>query len=212
MSTAIKAGTPSKTATASIRVAPALIQAAAGDVDTVLRTLETSRQGLTEAEAEQRLEKYGLNSVAEEAHFRKLVLFGKAIVNPLVILLTVLAVVSYFFMDDTRAASVMLVMVVLGVSLRFVQEARADTAAAKLKEMIRVTATVIRDGQEREIPLANLVPGDLVRLAAGDMIPGDVRLLACKDLFVTQSSLTGEAFPVEKFETAEPGAITPPSN
>jgi Mg2+-importing ATPase len=94
-------------------------------------------------------------------------------------------------------------MVVLGVSLRFYQEARADTAAAKLKEMIRVTATVVRDGNEREIPLAHLVPGDLVRLAAGDMIPGDVRLLSCKDLFVTQSSLTGEAFPVEKFDAPE---------
>ncbi|HZZ78404.1 MAG TPA: magnesium-translocating P-type ATPase, partial [Gemmataceae bacterium] len=127
----------------------------------------------------------------------------KAILNPVVILLLVLATVSYFLMDDTRAASVMLGMVVLGVSLRFYQEARADTAAAKLKEMIRVTATVVRDGTEREIPLAHLVPGDLVHLAAGDMIPGDVRLLSCKDLFVTQSSLTGEAFPVEKFDAPE---------
>ncbi len=97
----------------------------------------------------------------------------------------------------------MLGMVVLGVVLRFVQEARADDAAAKLKAMISVTATVIRDGQAREVPLAQLVPGDVVKLAAGDMIPADLRVTSCKDLFVIQSSLTGEAFPVEKFDTPE---------
>ncbi len=104
----------------------------------------------------------------------------------------------------------MVIMVVLGVSLRFVQEARADAAAAKLKAMIRVTATVVRDGKAREIPLAELVPGDIVQLAAGDMIPADIRLLSCKDLFLTQASLTGESFPVEKFDAPEPaGSKTP---
>ena len=97
----------------------------------------------------------------------------------------------------------MVIMVVLGVSLRFFQEARADTAAAKLKAMIHVTATVVRDGKEREIPLAGLVPGDVIQLAAGDMIPADIRLLTCKDLFLTQASLTGEAFPVEKFDAPD---------
>jgi Mg2+-importing ATPase len=188
-----------------IRVAPALVQAASGDVDLVLRNLQTSKQGLSEDEAAHRLRTDGPNSVAQEAHYRKLILLGKAIVNPLVILLMVLATLSYLTDDSPRAAIVMLAMVVLGVTLRFVQEARADNAAEKLKAMIRVTATVIRNGQERDIPLADLVRGDLIRLAAGDMIPGDVRLLSCKDLFVTQSSLTGEAFPVEKFETPEPG-------
>lgn len=71
--------------------------------------------------------------------------------------------------------------------------------AAKLKAMISVTATVIRDGKPQEARVSQLVPGDVVVLAAGDMIPVDVRLLAAKDLFVTQSSLTGESFPVEKF-------------
>ncbi len=189
----------------AIRVSTALIEAAQGDADAVLRSLDTSKSGLSESEAALRLEKFGLNSVAEEAHYRKLILLGKAIVNPLVILLLVLATVSYLTDDSPRAAYVMLGMVVLGVVLRFVQEARADDAAAKLKEMIRVTATVLRDGQPKEIPLAHLVPGDIVQLAAGDMIPGDIRLIAAKDLFVIQSSLTGEAFPVEKFETPEPG-------
>jgi Mg2+-importing ATPase len=95
----------------------------------------------------------------------------------------------------------MFAMVVRGVVLRFVQETRADAAAARLKAMIRVTATVVRDGTAREIPLEELVPGDVVKLSAGDMIPADVRVLTCKDLFVIQASLTGESLPVEKTET-----------
>src|SRR5208283_2830468 len=85
----------------------------------------------------------------------------------------------------------------------FVQEARADTAAAKLKAMITVTATVVRGNQPREIPLAQIVPGDVVKLAAGDMIPADLRVVSCKDLFVIQSSLTGESLPVEKFDARD---------
>ena len=97
----------------------------------------------------------------------------------------------------------MLLMVVLGVVLRFVQEARADSAAAKLRAMISVKATVLRDGQPQEVPIGDLVPGDVVELAAGDMIPADVRLISCKDLFLIQASLTGESFPVEKFAARE---------
>jgi Mg2+-importing ATPase len=80
----------------------------------------------------------------------------------------------------------MTLMVILGVLLRFVQEARADAAAEKLKAMINVTATVVRAGKEEEIPLKQLVPGDVVKLAAGDMIPADVRLIAAKDLFISK--------------------------
>jgi Mg2+-importing ATPase len=85
-----------------------------------------------------------------------------------------------------------------------VQEARADAAAAKLKAMIHVTATVVRDGAAKEMPLRDLVPGDIIKLSAGDMIPGDVRVLSAKDLFVSQGSLTGESFPVEKFHDPRP--------
>jgi len=90
----------------------------------------------------------------------------KALLNPLVILLSLLAVVSALT-GDLRAAVVMVMMVVLGVALRFVQEAKAGTAAAKLKAMIRVTATVVRGGQAREVPLSELVPGDVVRWRPG---------------------------------------------
>ena len=104
----------------------------------------------------------------------------------------------------------MAVMVVLSVALRFLQEARADAAAEKLKAMIHVTATVVRDGAAREMPLRDLVPGDIIKLAAGDMIPGDVRLLSSKDLFVSQGSLTGESLPVEKFHDPETKAESLP--
>jgi P-type Mg2+ transporter len=185
---------------ASIRVAPELAQAASADADSALRLLNTSLQGLSESEAAVRLKRYGPNTVGQESRHHKLRLLGNAIINPLVILLLILATVSFVAPGgDARAGTVMLLMVVLGVVLRFVQESRADEAAAKLKEMIRVTATVVRDNKPREIPLGQLVPGDIVELCAGDMIPGDVRVLSCKDLFITQSALTGEAFPVEKF-------------
>src|ERR1700730_18405037 len=97
----------------------------------------------------------------------------------------------------------MAIMVVLSVGLRFWQEARADAAAEKLKAMIHVTATAVRDGVAREIPLRDLVPADISQLSAGDMIPGDVRVLSSKDLFVSQGSLTGESLPVEKIHDPE---------
>jgi Mg2+-importing ATPase len=102
-------------------------------------------------------------------------------------------------------------MVLLSVALRFLQEARADAAAAKLKAMIHVTATVVRDSRAREMPLRDLVPGDIINLSAGDMIPGDVRVLSSKDLFVNQGSLTGESLPVEKFHDPETKTLSSPT-
>jgi P-type Mg2+ transporter len=187
-----------------IRVSPELLEVSVSKPDEVFQRLQTSDQGLNQAEAARRLTEYGPNVVAQDKRHSRLRLLGKALVNPLVILLSILAVISALT-GDLRAATVMAAMVVLGVVLRFVQEARADTAAAKLKAMIRVNATVVRDGATKEIPLAHLVPGDVVHLAAGDMIPADVRLISCKDLFVIQASLTGESFPAEKFEVQEAG-------
>ena len=104
----------------------------------------------------------------------------------------------------------MLAMVVMSVGLRFFQEARADAAATELKAMIHVTATVVRNGAVKEMPLRDLVPGDIIHLSAGDMIPGDVRVLSSKDLFVSQGSLTGESVPVEKFHDPEAGVASSP--
>ena len=194
---------------ASIRVSPLLAEIAEAEPAAALERLGSSQDGLSEEEAARRLEQHGPNVVASDERHTRLRLFLRACVNPLVLLLAVLAIVS-FLTGDARAAAVMTVMIVLGVGLRFAQEARADAAAEKLRAMIRVTATVLRAGRPVEEPLARLVPGDIVHLCAGDMIPADVRILTCRDLFVTQASLTGESLPVEMFEKAgERGDHTP---
>ncbi len=184
------------------RNADLLRDAAAQETSAVLQNLSTAAAGLTEDEAAARLLKYGPNEVAQERKHEWAHRLWVAVRNPLVILLTVLATVS-FATGDARAGTVMLLMVVLGVTLRFVQETKANTAAAKLKAMIKVTATVVRDGQAKEIPLQQLVPGDIVKLSAGDMIPGDVRLITAKDLFIIQGTLTGESLPVEKSDARD---------
>ena len=171
--------------------------AATKEVAEIFLRLKTSPSGLTEEEAAERLEVFGPNEVAQEAKHTWLRRLWTATRNPLVILLTVLATLSYAT-ADFAGGTVMMLMVLLGVMLRFVQETRADNAAAKLKAMISVTATVVRDLQQREIPLRELVPGDIVKLSSGDMIPADVRLISAKDLFVIQATLTGELLPVEK--------------
>jgi Mg2+-importing ATPase len=192
-----KPANSTKTKNQNIRVSPAVLDAARKNGEALLRDLQTSAAGLTQAEAEERARTTGPNVVAQEKKQGWPIRLLKIIINPLVILLSTLSAIS-FLTGDARAGSVMAGMVALSVGLRFWQEARADAAAEKLKAMIHVTATVVRDGAAREIPLRDLVPGDIINLAAGDMIPGDVRLLTSKDLFVSQGSLTGESLPVEK--------------
>ncbi len=193
---------PTKSTKQNIRVSPAVLDAARKDGEQLLRDLRTSLSGLAEDDAEERARTAGPNEIAQVRKQGWLVRFLKIARNPLVILLTTLSAVS-FLTGDPRAGSVMAIMVLLSVGLRFWQESRADAAAEKLKAMIHVTATVVRGGTAREIPLRNLVPGDVIKLAAGDLIPGDVRLLSSKDLFVSQGSLTGESLPVEKFHDPE---------
>ena len=164
--------------------------------------MKTAPEGLSEEEAASRLAEVGPNVVADGNHRGWPWRLLTAVRNPLVILLGVLAAIS-FATGDARAGTVMTLMVILGVVLRFVQETRADAAAEKLKAMINVTAAVVRGGKEEEIPLKQLVPGDVVKLSAGDMIPADVRLIAAKDLFITQATLTGESLPVEKLDARE---------
>jgi Mg2+-importing ATPase len=190
-------------------VSPELLQASTTTANELYTHLGTSAAGLTTEEAERRLEEHGANVVVREQRNAWVRLLVNAIINPLVILLAVLGAVS-FFTQDIDTGVIITLMILLGIVLRFVQEFRADTAATKLKAMIHVTATVIRDGVAKEIPLYEIVPGDIVKLAAGDMIPADVRLVASKDLFIIQSSLTGESLPVEKFDIPETGAPRSP--
>ena len=174
-----------------------LLEKARTDTDAVLKELGSQLSGLSEAEAESRLKRFGMNEIAQDQRQSALMRLLINIKNPLVLLLLALGVLS-FLTGDLRATGVIFVMVVLGVVLRFFQEMRADNAAEKLKAMVSNTATLVRGGKETEGSLKRLVPGDIIWLAAGDMVPADVRVLSAKDLFLNQAALTGEALPVEK--------------
>jgi P-type Mg2+ transporter len=194
------------------RAADLLNDATACQTAEVLQRLNTSLEGLSEEEAAERLEIFGPNEVAQEKKHGWLHRLWVAVRNPLVILLTVLVIITFATAGDPSdyiGGFVMLAMIVLAVLLRLIQETKADNAAAKLKAMIKVTATVLRDGQPKEIPLQQLVPGDIVKLCAGDMIPGDVRLTGAKDLFIIQATLTGESLPVEKNDVPDTRNVTP---
>lgn len=182
----------------SMRVSQAVVDTVPLDAAGVYAHLKTRPEGLTADEAEARLAEHGPNVLAKDQRPGLLRLLWRAVRNPLVILLAVLAAVS-FATGDPRAATMMLLMIALSVGLKLIQEAKANNAAAKLKAMVSVNAAVLRGGTVQEIAVSHLVPGDVVQLAAGDMIPGDVRVVHAKDLFVIQGSLTGESFPVEKF-------------
>lgn len=186
-----------------------LLEAARADTDTVLNGLGSQLTGLSTTEARSRLRRFGKNEIAREQPQSALLRLFRNITNPLVLLLLALGVLS-FLTGDQRATVVIFVMVVLGVVLRFFQEMRADHAAEKLQAMVSNTATVVRDGKEAEVSLKMLVPGDIIRLAAGDMVPADVRVLSAKDLFLNQAALTGEALPVEKKAAPSPADVQNP--
>ncbi len=192
-----------------IRVSPLVVESASLNAGDVYGRLRTNPGGLTADEAAKRRAEYGLNVLAKDQRVGIARLLWHAVINPLVVLLAALGTIS-LVTGDPGSASVMALMIFLSVGLKLVQEARADTAAAKLKAMISVTASVLRDGAPREIDVAQIVPGDVVQLAAGDMFPGDVRVVQAKDLFVNQGSLTGESFPVEKHDTETNGAAKSP--
>lgn len=179
------------------RVSKTLLDAARATPAAVMAQLETQITGLGAAEVEKRLQERGYNDVAREQHISAGKRLFDIIRNPLILLLLILAIVSYVT-KDPDATIIIGVLIAVSVLLRFFQERNADTAAAKLKAMVSTTATVLREGTRREIPLREIVPGDIVALSAGDMVPADIRLLSAKDLFINQATLTGESMPVEK--------------
>lgn len=197
------------------RAAELMHDAAKCQVAELLQRLNTSPNGLSEEEATERLEIFGPNEVGQEKKHGWLDRLWVAVRNPLVVLLAIIATITFVTASGTSdyvGGGVMVAMIILAVTLRLVQETRADNAAAKLKAMIKVTATVIRDGQPKEVPLQQLVPGDIVKLCAGDMIPGDVRLITAKDLFIIQATLTGESLPVKKATRVTRDPISHPSS
>ncbi len=162
-----------------------------------LTSIEPSRAGLTSAEAAQRLAQYGPNDPAPKKQRSHLVELLLQFANPLVAILLLASIVSAFVGELVNSA-IIIVIVSLSVAVNFVQTFRSQKAADRLRATVAPTATVLRDGVFLDVHRADVVPGDVVRLSAGDLVPADARLLEAKDLHVQQSALTGESMPVEK--------------
>ncbi len=167
-------------------------------VDDLLLEFKTSLKGLPDEEREERIEIYGTNEPGKKIKRSLFVEFISKFTNPLVIVLLIIATVS-IFLDNKLGAYLIYAMATISVALSFFQEHKAGVEAEKLSEMVSSTASVYSNGQIKEIKISEIVPGDVVYLSAGDMVPADLRILTCKDLFINQSSLTGESYPVEKF-------------
>jgi len=177
-------------------------------VKDVYDSLGTSRAGLSEEETEDRRKQYGENEIAREQRDKGLVMFIKTFINPFIGILMSLALVSLVIdvlmakPQDRDWATVIIIssMVLLSAILRFWQEWKSSIASEALQKMVNNTASVYRGGaaDSCEINISELVPGDVVYLAAGDMIPADMRIIESKDLFISQSSLTGESDAIEK--------------
>lgn len=189
---------------ASNALTSSLLEWSALESASVLERLESRREGLSETEAEERRQRDGLNEVDQDRPIGAWMHLWYCYCNPFNLLLTVLATISWLT-EDVEAAVVIGSMVAISTLLRFIQEKRSNRAAEKLKAMVSNTATVFRSAEDDgpalrvEVPIRQLVPGDVLWLSAGDMVPADVRLLSAKDLFVGQAALTGESLPVEKF-------------
>ncbi|MEM3662231.1 MAG: magnesium-translocating P-type ATPase [Sulfolobales archaeon] len=169
-------------------------------VDVLLERLSSSLSGLSSEEAERRLKVFGYNEVARRRKRSLIIEFLYHFRNPLTIILLIAGLISYL-LGESESAIIVFSIVVMSTLLDFYQEHKAERAAEMLRERVALTATVIRDGVKREVKITGIVPGDIILLSAGDIVPADARVISAKDLFVDQSALTGESFPVEKTPT-----------
>jgi len=157
--------------------------------------LDADDRGLTTAVAQARRVTYGDNLLHGQRRRAAALEYLSHFRNPLVLLLLGASGVSAVLGDVTSFVVIALIVVV-SVTLDFVQEHRAGNAAERLRQSVALRAAVLRDGQPTQLPASELVPGDVVQLAAGDLVPADGRVIAARDFFVRQSALTGESFPV----------------
>ena len=192
----------------------ALRQASKDSTAALLARVGSQAGGLTEAEAVEIRVRVGPNEVEHEKPLPAWLHLWHCYQNPFNLLLTALAVISWLT-EDAKATVVIGSMVVLSTLMRFVREGRSHRAAERLKALVSNTATVLRRSEadaagsasvQQELPIAQLVPGDLIILSAGDMIPADCRVLVSKDLFVSQAAMTGESLPIEKHADAAAAA------
>lgn len=172
----------------------------------LLNFFHSTDQGMKDEQIEESREKYGENSISYGKKTPFIVEALKAYITPFTLVLIALGVISfiteYVLADpgdkDLFGVIIIFTMVIVSGTMTLVQSVRSNQAAEKLKSLVKVTAAVKRNGDYTEIPMEEIVCGDLVRLSAGDMIPADMRLLSAKDLFISQAALTGESYPVEK--------------
>ena len=172
----------------------------------VLDALETSITGVQEDQVEMLRETYGENKLTKATEVPLWKKIYESIINPFTVILLVIAVISLMTNvilakpgeEDPTTSIIIVVLVLISGGIRFVQELKSDKAASNLSSLIVNTATVIRDGVQQEIPIEELVVGDVIKLSAGDMLPADALLLETRDFFIQQSSLTGESESVEK--------------
>ena len=167
------------------------------DIDQAFQKLETSRQGLNEAEAASRLEKYGPNELQEKKKKTRLQIFFSQFRDFMILVLVGAAVISGI-VGDPKDAIVIAIIVLINAVVGFIQEYRAEKAMEALKKMSATDAKLKRDNKIIKVPVSELVPGDIVLLEAGDMVPADLRLTDVHALKIEEASLTGESYPVEK--------------
>jgi len=193
-----------------------MLDAARVDPDEALQSFSSTPDGLSRHQVHGMRQQFGANIIASKGKDSLPKRLVTSFINPFSVVLLLLACIS-FFTDyllvaadekDLTAVIIVAVMVCISGVLHFVQESRSGNAVARLESLVKTTIEVVREGEGKELPITSLVVGDVVRLAAGDMIPADMRILRAKDLFVSQSSLTGESEPVEKFPHALPADVS----
>ncbi|MDR1494790.1 MAG: HAD-IC family P-type ATPase, partial [Rickettsiales bacterium] len=176
-----------------------LISFSTMDQGTLLRELKTDlEEGLSTDYVESVQDEYGYNEIGGSDGRIWYATLAESIFNSFNVVLMILAAVS-LVTGDAKASVTIISLVLVSSLIKFVQENKSNRASEKLKSMIKTTATTIRDGRRREIEISELVKGDVVYMSAGDIVPADLRILESRDLFISQSYLTGESEPIEKF-------------
>ena len=183
-----------------------LIAALQEPLESTFANYKTSALGLVDDQVEENRDAYGENVITKGQEDSMIKKIYESIINPFTVILLVIALVSFITNvwlakpgeQDPTTSIIIVTLVLISGGIRFIQELRSDKAASNLSRMIVNTATVLRDGSEQEIPIDEIVVGDVIKLSAGDMIPADVVLIDSRDFFVQQSGLTGESDAVEK--------------
>lgn len=180
---------------------------ALSDISALYAGFNSSSQGLALEQALKNYQIYGSNRFSLEKEIWPPIQFVKLFFSPLSLLLIGLSLLSYLT-GEHRGAALIGLMVFLSATLTFLQEYKSNKAAKKLQSLVSTKVSVVRSDRQCEIDLAEVVPGDLVRLSVGDLIPADVRIVSSKDLFINQASLTGESLPAEKSHLASNSGVT----